>query len=152
MRSAKTLIRLGGCPGWSESSLGAHATLLVLSWGGSINVLYGSNFFCLLPRVVYTYFINFLNQSQLTTLLSSLIARQRVGPQTYWWLRPLTLNEVGLVLMICLWSGHRGSTVWFLLLQRFSVGLAVEYSACFISYVCCTDSLMSYTVEVLHAD
>ena len=29
------LIRLGGCPGWSESSLGAHAVLLVLSWGGS---------------------------------------------------------------------------------------------------------------------
>ena len=24
-----------GCPGWSESSLGAHAILLVLSWGGS---------------------------------------------------------------------------------------------------------------------
>ena len=35
MRTAKTLIRLGGCPGWSESSLGAHALLLVLSWGGS---------------------------------------------------------------------------------------------------------------------
>ena len=35
MRTAKTLIRLGGCPGWSESSLGAHAILLVLSWGGS---------------------------------------------------------------------------------------------------------------------
>ena len=34
-RTAKTLIRLGGCPGWSESSLGAHAILLVLSWGGS---------------------------------------------------------------------------------------------------------------------
>ena len=28
-------IRLGGCPGWSESSLGAHAILLVLSRGGS---------------------------------------------------------------------------------------------------------------------
>ena len=28
---ADTLIRLGGCPGWSESSLGAHAILLVLS-------------------------------------------------------------------------------------------------------------------------
>ena len=27
------LIRLGGYPGWSESSLGAHAILLVLSWG-----------------------------------------------------------------------------------------------------------------------
>ena len=31
MQTAKTLIRLGGCPGWSESSLGAHAILLVLS-------------------------------------------------------------------------------------------------------------------------
>ena len=30
-RTGKTLIRLGG----SESPLGAHATLLVLSWGGS---------------------------------------------------------------------------------------------------------------------
>ena len=28
-RTAKTLIRLSGCPGWSESSLGAHP------WGGS---------------------------------------------------------------------------------------------------------------------
>ena len=35
MRTAKTLIRLGGCPGWSESSLGAHVILLVLSCGGS---------------------------------------------------------------------------------------------------------------------
>ena len=26
MRTVKTLIRLGGCPGWSESSLGAYAT------------------------------------------------------------------------------------------------------------------------------
>ena len=28
MRTAKTLIRLGGCPGWSESSLGAHSFCL----------------------------------------------------------------------------------------------------------------------------
>ena len=35
---AKTLIRLGASPGWSESWLGAHAILLVLSRGGS-NVL-----------------------------------------------------------------------------------------------------------------
>ena len=32
---AKTQISLGGCPGWSETSLGAHVSLLVLSWGGS---------------------------------------------------------------------------------------------------------------------
>ena len=34
-RTMKTLIRLGWCQGWSESSLGAHAILLVLSWSGS---------------------------------------------------------------------------------------------------------------------
>ena len=37
MRTAKTLIRLGGCPGWSESSLGAHTILLVLSRCGSVH-------------------------------------------------------------------------------------------------------------------
>ena len=37
VRPAKTQISLGisGCPGLSESSPGAHAILLVLSWGGS---------------------------------------------------------------------------------------------------------------------
>ena len=34
-RQQKTLIRLGRCPDWSESLLGAHAILLVLSWGSS---------------------------------------------------------------------------------------------------------------------
>ena len=34
----RKLIRLGGCPAWSESLLGAYAILLVLSLGGS-NVL-----------------------------------------------------------------------------------------------------------------
>ena len=33
--TAKTLIRLGICPGWSESSLGAQIILMVLSYGGS---------------------------------------------------------------------------------------------------------------------
>ena len=36
MRTAKALIRLGRCPGWSESSQGAHAILLVLSCCGTI--------------------------------------------------------------------------------------------------------------------
>ena len=39
MWTVKTLIRLGGCPGWSESSLGAHAILLVLSWGSSFVIV-----------------------------------------------------------------------------------------------------------------
>ena len=45
---------------------------------------------------------------------------------------------------------NRGSTGGFLLLQRFSVRLAVEYSSCIITvlnpdlYVCCFDASMSY--------
>ena len=35
MQTTKTLIRLGGCPSWSESSLSAQVILLVLSWVGS---------------------------------------------------------------------------------------------------------------------
>ena len=37
-RTVKTLIRMGGCPGWSESSLGANIILLVLSWSSSFIV------------------------------------------------------------------------------------------------------------------
>ena len=37
----RTLIRLGGCPGWSESSLGAQSLLLVFSCSGSY-----ANFLC----------------------------------------------------------------------------------------------------------
>ena len=40
MRTAKTLIRLGGCSYWLESSLGAHAMFLFLSWDGSVFVPY----------------------------------------------------------------------------------------------------------------
>ena len=42
MRRAKTLIRLGGCPGWSESS---HANLLVLSCAGSNDSLSTFSYF-----------------------------------------------------------------------------------------------------------
>ena len=44
--TAKTLIRLGGCPGWSEFSLGTHVIVLVLSWGGSVFV----------DKEIYAYF------------------------------------------------------------------------------------------------
>ena len=40
-RIAKTLIRLGGCSGWSESSLGAHAIFLALSCAGSNAICIG---------------------------------------------------------------------------------------------------------------
>ena len=59
MRTSKTLIRLGGCPGWSESLLGAHAILLVLSWGGSViwSLItdYSDMISCKLPSPLATY-------------------------------------------------------------------------------------------------
>ena len=37
LSALRRLIRLGGCPGWSEPSLGSQVILLVLSCGGSIS-------------------------------------------------------------------------------------------------------------------
>ena len=53
VRPAKTQIRLGGCPGWSESSLGTKVILLVLSWGGS------KCFFLESKYAAHTHFITF---------------------------------------------------------------------------------------------
>ena len=39
MPTAKTLIRLGGCPGGSESSMATQVILLVLSCGGSYVII-----------------------------------------------------------------------------------------------------------------
>ena len=36
--------RLGWCLGWSESSLGTHVILLVLSWGGSIHLYHWDHY------------------------------------------------------------------------------------------------------------
>ena len=48
---AKPLIRLGGYLGWSESSLGVKAILLVLWWGGSFEVV------CRAPGTVLIMFL-----------------------------------------------------------------------------------------------
>ena len=55
MRIAKTLIRLGGCPGWSESSLGAkpfcwfcHVAAHIMSnYRLQVNLARGMSFFCI---------------------------------------------------------------------------------------------------------
>ena len=46
LSTQQRLIRLGGYPGWSESSLGAHAILLVLSCAGSFFFFFFFFFFC----------------------------------------------------------------------------------------------------------
>ena len=52
-RTAKTLIRLGGCSGWSEPSLGTKVILLVSSWGVS------KCFFLKSKYAAHIYFITF---------------------------------------------------------------------------------------------
>ena len=55
----RTLIRLGRCPGWSESLLGAQVTLLVLSWGGSIILCFYSLFLSTTFMIkLYCFFIH----------------------------------------------------------------------------------------------
>ena len=60
MRTAKTLFRLGGCPGWSESSLGAQphcwfchemAHILTCSWAGFLESYHVSE----LRRIVFSW-------------------------------------------------------------------------------------------------
>ena len=65
-RTANTLFRLGGCPGWSEFSLGAQVSLLVLSCGGCFSVfLFQDNPTCTVtcdtgvPGVITSTYKNF---------------------------------------------------------------------------------------------
>ena len=55
---------MGGCPGWSESSLDAHAILLVLSWGCShvalmIMQLSYCQFSVRIPKIISLYSVPF---------------------------------------------------------------------------------------------
>ena len=88
-----------------------------------------------------------LTQSWLTNLFPSLIACRRGRPLDAM-KAPAKKLSSKLVGARCSIFGrpHRGSTVVFLLLQRYNVGLAIEYSSCFI-LVLHPDEL-----EVLHAD
>ena len=71
MRTAKTLIRLGGCPGWSESLLCVQVILLVLSCTGSfffeLNISLCYWFLCMrqLICIDMLFFIFFMQISHL---------------------------------------------------------------------------------------
>ena len=66
LSAEQRLIRLRGCPGWSESSLGAHATLLVFSCYGSdpekiLNLMLFWSLFlgtCSLVVLLFVYLLN----------------------------------------------------------------------------------------------
>ena len=85
MRTAKTLIRLGGCPCWPESSLGAQVILLILSCGGSF-IFLSINFHAL--HMVYNFMkLNFHKSiSFVGFIISKLFASWKVQKLINWYL------------------------------------------------------------------
>ena len=73
VRPAKALIRLGGCPGWSESSLGAQIIFLVLSCGGSFV------FFVFLASAWSLLLLRSLSPTSPTTRYSTVKWRDRLS-------------------------------------------------------------------------
>ena len=83
MRTAKILIRLSRYPGWSESSLGAHAAVFVLSWGGPhCNAITA----CL----IMTCFISALTHSRILYGLQQQMDRVK----RIWYLSPMRAAKV----------------------------------------------------------
>ena len=87
-RPAKTLIRLGGCPGWSEYSLGAHAILLVLSWGSSNEPCHGNRDLSVVWLVILQVLIpsHFTGPERCGTLSEVSCFLYRVSDQQRLWL------------------------------------------------------------------
>ena len=82
----QTLIRLGGCPGWSESSLCAQATLLVLSWGGSsgeVSYTDDSTRVDSYDKCFIEFNIKFTEQNRTKVYLSNKYADGTVKNETY---------------------------------------------------------------------
>ena len=103
MRTVKSLIRLGGCPGWSESSLGAHATLLVLSRSGSFWDHY-SNF--LGVRTFRNFTVHLLNSSKQDSSFEP--PHNKTNKMAKWHVRPAKTH---ISLGICpVWSESSLST------------------------------------------
>ena len=78
-----------------------------------------------------------LIQTRLTTLLTSLIARQSSWPQTEWRYHPKPYLLVTQMVDVCpfrvvLGQVYRGLTGGFLLLRIFSVATSVSPHVCFI--------------------
>ena len=66
LSTLRRLIRLGGRPCWSESSLSAHAILLVFSWGGLYHVM---NILSIKSQqYVWDNFLNWITTTQASIL------------------------------------------------------------------------------------
>ena len=96
MRTAKTLIRLGGCPGWSESSLGAHAILVI--WCENMPKIL-CRFFCVFFLRFEVYFCFWLVMAQ------NLRFSVAVCCKIHWWCAgSFTRHAVWKVIVITFWK------------------------------------------------
>ena len=85
--TAKRLIRLGGCPGWSESSLGAHAILVILSYACSfVKGLSGSQLYVPILKPVIPDWIQVCKDTcEHFTLHSCFCSRLSLGREIRGW-------------------------------------------------------------------
>ena len=94
----------------------------------------------------------------LAALLSSLIARWRVGPQTLWWFRikDLSIDErVRAWSMLCLWSGPPGFNCWISFIPVFSCmycWILIFVLLIFISWFVCTWRWYIYKLGIFHGN
>ena len=98
MRTAKTLIRLGGCPGWFESSLGARVILLVLSWGGSNHFFPGARMVDLLPLLFWEKDFDCVIEN-LVLNLSLIYWKMNRGLHDILWFRLLLIVPISISLL-----------------------------------------------------
>ena len=81
MQTVKTLVRLGRCPGWSESSLGAQA-ILVLSCAVSVISLLGKIQCSYLPALIIVLQEYNSSLQQKSIWLIRAVAGQRSSPES----------------------------------------------------------------------
>ena len=86
-RTAKTLIRLGGCPGWSESSLGTKVILLGLSWGGSKCFFFQSIYAAHIHFITFFTFRTEPNMKSFSHANNIVLGRDIYVHSLNWWQR-----------------------------------------------------------------
>ena len=99
---------LGGCPVWSESSLGTHAILLVFSWGGSFNGHQSLFFISKLNRMIWT-----LPKKRDLCAMNERGLKLRCKETKFSMIEKLLLYRwcFGQVLKVWEWAGERGGGV-----------------------------------------
>ena len=126
MQTAKTLIRLGGCPGWSESSLGARANLLVLSCAGS-----------------YGMFSDFLDKPRILHLHKQILAAMFIAKFCKKKQQQKTITLPRVAIRACFYSKAR-EVIYIYLFRYICIK---QHIAIYVAFKC---SLQHYGSKICH--